>query len=106
MTAKHHTAEYQRNAPIIRKRVKARHARGQADMCWRCRGPIAPGQPFDVGHLPGARASALHELAPEHRHRTGGCPGNRAAGGAVGAAITNARRTVNKPPTTVTTWPV
>lgn len=100
MTRKHHTAEYQRNAPIIRKRVKAQHAAGQAVRCWRCPRPIMPGDAFDVGHLPGARGSAMHEMAPEHRGE------NRADGGRRGAAITNARHAVTVPTTNQTTWPI
>lgn len=104
MTRKHRTAEYQRNARTIRARVAAIHAQGGAVPCWRCRRAITKQTPYDVGHLPGARGSAEHELAPEHRHRTGSCTGNRAAGGAEGAALTNARHTPTtepaKPPTT------
>lgn len=108
MAAKHRTAEYQRNARIIKDRVRVAHRAGQAVPCWRCRGPIRPGTPFDVGHLPGALASRLVELAAEHRHRTGQCPGNRAAGGRIGAAITNARHAPTTPtnPETTTTWPI
>lgn len=90
MTAKHRTAEYQRNARTIRNRVKALHKAGQPALCWRGGGQIGPHTPYDVGHLPGARGSALHELAPEHRHRTPGCcDGNRTEGGRVGAMVTN-----------------
>lgn len=102
MSAKHQDAEYQRNAPIIRKRVRAAHARGEAVPCWRCRRAIMPGQPFDVGHITGAQGHSLRELAPEHRHATQHCEGNRANGGAMGAARTNARRSV--PRGEVTTW--
>lgn len=107
MTAKHQTPEYRRNARIIRERVRTAHRAGGAVPCWRCSRPIVKGQPFDVGHLPHARASALSELAPEHRHATGACPGNRAEGGRQGAQKSNARHT---PPTipgsTTTTWPL
>ncbi|MFS0714091.1 hypothetical protein ABC195_09410 [Microbacterium sp. 2P01SA-2] len=67
-----------------------------------------PGQPYDVGHLPGALGSALHELAPEHRHETPGCcKGNRAHGGTDGAAKTNARhRAITKPTNQGTSWPI
>jgi hypothetical protein len=106
MSAKHQTAEYARNARIIRGRVSTLHRRGQPAMCWRCRRPIHPGEPFDVGHLQGATGSALTDLAPEHRHRTGACPGNRRDGGAKGAAITNARRVSTQPATAATTWPI
>lgn len=106
MTAKHRTAEYQRNARTIRARVASIHAQGGTVACWRCRGPIGKLTPYDVGHLPGARASALHELAPEHRHATSSCTGNRAAGGRDGAAKTNARHTPTITPTNETSWNV
>lgn len=105
MTRKHQSREYQSSARIVRTRVNASHKFGQHVACWRCNGPIYPGQPFDVGHLPGAQGHALHELAPEHRHRTAHCIGNRAAGGKQGATIREARRT----PSTradVTTWAI
>lgn len=104
MTAKHQTPEYQRNARIIRDRVKAAHRAGRPVACWRCAGAIAPGQPFDVGHMRGAIGSSLQELAPEHRHRTAGCIGNRAHGGAQGAAKTNARHTPTVQPKQTATW--
>ena len=102
MGAKHQTAEYQRNAQIIRKRVRAIHARGEAAQCWRCGRAIVPGQPFDVGHRDGAEGSSLADLAPEHRHATSYCTSNRAHGGALGAAKTNSRHRV--PQGSVTTW--
>lgn len=106
MSAKHQTAEYRRNARIHRQRVVAAHRAGRAVQCWRCRGPIRPGQPYDVGHLPGATASRLTELAPEHRHRTDQCIGNRTAGAKIGAAITNARHAPTIPTNqeNTTTW--
>jgi hypothetical protein len=49
--------------------------------CWRCGQPIHPGQPWDLGHRTDrALGGTDHDTAPEHRHRTGTCPGNRAAG--------------------------
>ena len=104
MSAKHQTPEYRRNARTIRERVRSAWRAGRAVSCWRCRGAIAPGQPFDVGHLPGALGSALSDLAPEHRHKTGACVGNRAAGAKLGAAITNARHTPTIPTKNATTW--
>ncbi len=100
MGAKHRTAEYQRNARTIRKRVKAQHAAGRAVACWRCPRPIMPGQKFDVGHRTGARGSALHELAPEHRGE------NRAEGGRRGAALTNAKHAPSIPTTKSKSWPI
>jgi hypothetical protein len=103
VTRKHQTPEYQRNARTRRAQVRAAHKYGQAVACWRCNGPIFPGQPFDIGHITGALGSTLPELAPEHRHKTAACIGNRAAGGKTGATIRETRRT---PPTRsdVTTW--
>lgn len=107
MAAKHQTAEYQRNARIIKARVKLAWSRGHPVVCWRCRLPIAPGTKYDVGHLPGAQRSALHELAPEHRSKTAHCAGNRNTGGRIGAHITNSRRTVVvSPGNGVETWPI
>lgn len=108
MSGKHRSAEYHRNARIIRKRVSSAHQGHQPVPCWRGGRPIMPGQPYDVGHLPGARASALHELAPEHRHATPGCcEGNRTHGGRDGAAKTNARhRPIISPSTKGTSWPI
>lgn len=104
MTRKHETPEYRRNAKLIRQSVRAVHRRGDAVPCWRCHRAIAPGQPFDVGHLPGAVGSSMAELAPEHRHATGVCVGNRSAGGTAGAQRARARRTSTTPSTDTTTW--
>ena len=103
MSAKHQTPEYQRNARTLRKRWRPAHREGTL-VCWRCRRLIAPSQPYDVGHLPGAGGSAESDLAPEHRHATLWCVGNRAAGAKLGAAITNARHTPTIPTKNATTW--
>jgi len=93
MTAKHQRPEYRRNAKTLRRRVLAMHARGEAVPCWRGRGAILPGQPFDIGHKHPAGGEGFDNLAAEHRTRQPGCcAGNRSAGGAIGAAITNRRR--------------
>lgn len=90
MTRKHQSPEYRRSARIVRTQVQALHRAGMPARCWRGGGAINPRTPFDVGHLPGARGHSVHELAPEHRHRTAGCcDGNRREGGRVGALITN-----------------
>lgn len=102
MSAKHRDPEYMRNARTIRGRVNTIHRHGEAVQCWRCGGAIVPGQPFDVGHVTGATGHALSDLAPEHRHATRHCPGNRAHGGQLGAAKTNAARRV--PQGEVSTW--
>jgi hypothetical protein len=91
MTSKHSAPEYQRNARIIRGRVRTMHRRGESVPCWRCRRAILPGQPFDVGHRDPNGGHGLDNLAPEHRHKTASCVGNRADGGRMGAAITNHR---------------
>lgn len=102
MSAKHSDPEYMRNAKIIRDRVRALHKRDEPVICWRCRRPIHPGQAFDAGHREGATGHSLAELAPEHRHTTPYCEGNRANGGRKGAAITNQRSAV--PQGSVTRW--
>jgi hypothetical protein len=105
MSARHQTSEYKANARIIRARVRAAHSRGESVTCWRCRGAITPGMAYDVGHIHGAIGNTLLDLAPEHRHRTGPCPGNRSDGGRRGAAITN-RRHVTIPSNRETSWPI
>jgi len=75
--------------------------------CWRCGAELAPGTAWDVGHLPGATGSSLLELAPEHRHESGSCPGNRRAGGRVGAELMHGRRAANITlPATITRYPI
>lgn len=107
MTAKHRTAEYQRNARIIRQRVRAAWKAGRPVACWRGGKPILPGTAFDVGHKRGAIGSRLEELAPEHRAETPGCcKGNRAEGGAIGAAMTNAKHAPTIPSSNEKTWAV
>lgn len=102
MTGKHRTPEYRRNARTIRARVDRIHRLGDDVPCWRCGGPITPGMAYDVGHLPGAEGNAPHELAPEHRLKSGACRGNRSHGGSLGAALTNQRRT--PPAGQITAW--
>lgn len=102
MSAKHRDPEYIRNAKTWRKRVHSIHRSGEPVQCWRCRRAIVPGQPFDIGHIDGAIGHSMAELAPEHRHATPYCTGNRAHGGQLGAAKTNAARQV--PQGQVTTW--
>jgi hypothetical protein len=60
----------------LRAQVAKQVERGEG-VCWRCSQPIPPGTPFDLGHDDHDRT--LYR-GPEHRHRTGRCPGNRAAG--------------------------
>lgn len=107
VSRKHQTAEYQRNANIIKAQVKAMHKAGKAAMCWRGGGAITPATPYDVGHIRGALGSSRAELAPEHRHRTSGCcDGNRREGGRVGAMRTGKTRASKITTGTTTTWPL
>jgi hypothetical protein len=76
--------------------------RGNPIPCWRCGHAIMPGVPFDVGHMDPHARPTLSNLAPEHRHATPQCRGNRAVGGSAGAAITNSRHTTSG----VTSWPL
>jgi hypothetical protein len=105
VTAKHQTPEYRRNAKLRRQQVEQAHRRGEPVACWRCRGLIHPGQPYDIGHLTHGLTSDLEELAPEHRHRNSRCVGNRSAGGKIGASVTN-RRHVAANANNATTWKV
>lgn len=92
MTAKHRDPLYIRNARIIRQQAAAKRRRGEDVECWRCGGIIDPEQRWDVGHRDPAAGHGLGNLAPEHRYKTSRCQGNRAAGGRLGAAMTNQRR--------------
>ncbi|MGW9345880.1 hypothetical protein ACWGR3_30525 [Streptomyces albidoflavus] len=92
MTAKHRDPEYIRNARIVRAQVKRAWRLGEDVYCWRCRRLIHPGQLFDVGHIRPDDGNSLENLAPEHRLKSATCVGNRSAGGALGAALTNAKR--------------
>lgn len=92
MSAKHASRIYRNNATLIRKQVQAAHRLGEPVACWRGRGVILPGQPFDIGHINRFGGEGLGNLAPEHRHRQPGCcDGNRRDGGRVGAHANNAR---------------
>lgn len=103
MTAKHSDPEYQRNARTIRAGVRSAHRRGVDVVCWRCHRLILPGQASDVGHINPNGGHGMGNLAPEHRHATGACTGNRAAGGKLGATIRTAN-TAQKGKTQ--TWPI
>jgi hypothetical protein len=98
VTDKHRDPVFLRNARIIRAQVARAWRLGEDVRCWRCSRVLEPGSPYDVGHINPAGGPGLENLAPEHRHRVGGCRGNRSAGGQLGAAITNARRSSSTPP--------
>lgn len=96
MSTKHSSPEWSRTTRTIRAQVRAAHAQGNSVGCWRCGGPLPVDEQdrlvFDVGHLDPNGGEGIDNAAPEHRNRTGQCVGNRAHGGRIGAAITNARR--------------
>lgn len=88
MSAAHHTAEYRRNAPIVRARVKRAWAEGRAVWCVGCGREVAPGAAFQVGHIIDASrggANTLDNLGPQHKRE------NLSRGGRLGAAVTNTR---------------
>lgn len=91
MTSKHRDPEYRANARIVRQQVNAVHRRGESVPCWRCGRAIQPGQAFDVGHINANGGNGMRNLAPEHRHKSTACRGNRSAGGAIGQANRAAR---------------
>ncbi|MCM3779870.1 hypothetical protein [Microbacterium hydrocarbonoxydans] len=96
MTHKHKSPEWSRTTRTIRSQVRAAYERGEVVGCWRCGAPLpidAEGKVvFDVGHLDPNGGESIDNAAPEHRSKSGQCVGNRAHGGRMGAAITNARR--------------
>lgn len=52
--------------------------------CWRCGTRLRPGEPWDLGHrVDSVNGGSDDDTRPEHRHRTGDCPGNAAAGATV-----------------------
>ncbi len=93
MTAKHRDPEYLKSARIIRAQVAVKRRGGVEVTCWRCGHPVDPEQRFDVGHIDPDGGPGLDNLAPEHRYKTTRCVGNRAAGGALGAARQRQRAT-------------
>lgn len=97
MTAKHADPVYRKNARLIRQQVRKARATGRSVTCWRCGHEIDPEQAFDVGHIDAGAGPSIGNLAPEHRYKIKGrCQGNRAAGGRLGAARQNTRRTATK----------
>ena len=96
MSQKHTSTEYQRNAKHVRKRVRVAWDAGDDVACWRCGRLIFETTPYDVGHIDPFGGEGLENLAPEHRSKTGVCPGNRNLGGRSGARITNAGKTRTK----------
>jgi hypothetical protein len=72
---------YDRKHEAERKRWAPKVGAGLVD-CARCRQPIEPGRPWDLGHTDDRSAWT----GPEHSH----C--NRQAGGRNGALVSNASR--------------
>lgn len=96
MSAKHADPEYRKNARIIRQQVAKRRRTGDEQRCWRCGRPIDETQTFDVGHIDPLGGHGVENLAPEHRYKSGGCQGNRAAGGRMGSTIRASHRTAER----------
>lgn len=82
--ARGYGADHQARRAALAPTVNAGHA-----TCWRCGLPILPGQAWDLGHDDHDRSIYR---GPEHRRRTGGCPGNRAAGAVKGNRARGQRR--------------
>lgn len=97
MTAKHRDPEYLKNARIIRSQVASKRRAGIDVTCWRCGHLIDDEQRFDVGHIDADAGPGLDNLHAEHRYKTARCQGNRAAGGRLGAARQQQRRTLRTP---------
>lgn len=96
MTTKHRSPEWSRTTRTVRAQARRAHANGDVIVCWRCGRPIPVDADdrliFDVGHIDPNGGEGIDNAAPEHRSRSGLCVGNRAHGGRMGAAITNARK--------------
>lgn len=61
----------------LRKQVAPLVAAGKAE-CWRCKQPIHPGQPWDLGH---SDTDRTRYMGPEHRGKECPAGGNRATAG-------------------------
>lgn len=86
MTSAHSDPLYLKNARIVRRITQQQLDAGNPVACVGCGRPITPDQRFDVGHIIDHHLGGTHELhnlGPQHRRE------NRAAGGRVGATITN-----------------
>lgn len=96
MTAKHASSEWKATTRTIRAQARRAHHQGNTVVCWRCgRGLPVDAENrlvFDVGHLDPNGGEAVSNAAPEHRAKSPYCIGNRAHGGRMGAAKTNAKR--------------
>ena len=62
----------------LRTKLQRRMDLGEQFDCWRCGGPITPGQPWDLGHDDHDRSIWR---GPEHRGRECPAGGNRATAG-------------------------
>jgi hypothetical protein len=59
-----HRQRYGKRHRALRERV-AREVEAGTATCARCKGPILPGEPFDLGHVDGG--SPVAYAGPEHR---------------------------------------
>jgi len=96
MSTKHSDPEYRKNARIIRQQVAKQRRAGNDITCWRCGRTIAEEQTYDVGHIDPASGHTMDNLSPEHRYKSGGCQGNRAAGGRMGRTMQLTRTGTDK----------
>lgn len=94
MSAIHNTAEWAALAKRMRPVFQGQIDQGMA-VCIDCGRPLLPGEKFQVGHRMAASthpqfALADWNLGPSHSGKGRAC--NQRAGGAMGAAKTNAQR--------------
>lgn len=101
MTARHHDAEFMRNARTVRARTNADHKAGRPVWCIGCGREVMPTQRFDVGHRIDASrggSNRIDNLGPQHRGE------NRSAGGKLGAQKTNNSRGTSRKSRGLPTW--
>lgn len=90
MSRHHDSAKWAATSAKLRARYKPQVDSGNA-VCGRCRRPIHPGEPWDVGHV-----VDLSSGQPSQGYRTEHRRCNRSAGGKLGAAKTNHTKTTER----------